>query len=77
MSRGAVSITRSKWRAVKGSYLGSCVPTRDIPRYIALYRAGRLPVDRLLSEQIALDEIHPALDRLARGESIRQVIRMN
>jgi len=35
-------------RTVKGSYLGSCVPTRDIPRYIALYRAGRLPVDRLL-----------------------------
>ncbi|MCD6680817.1 MAG: zinc-dependent alcohol dehydrogenase family protein [Burkholderiaceae bacterium] len=64
-------------RTVKGSYLGSCVPTRDIPRYIALYRAGSLPVDRLLSEQIGLDEIHPALDRLARGESIRQVIRMS
>lgn len=63
-------------RTIKGSYLGSCVPTRDIPRFIALYRSGRLPVDRLLSERITLDEIHPALDRLARGESIRQVIRM-
>lgn len=63
-------------RTVKGSYLGSCVPTRDIPRFIALYRAGKLPVDRLLSERITLDEIHPALDRLARGESVRQVIRM-
>lgn len=63
-------------RTVKGSYLGSCVPARDIPRFIALYRAGRLPVDQLLSERITLDEIHPALDRLARGESIRQVIRM-
>ncbi len=64
-------------RTVKGSYLGSCVPMRDIPRFIALYRAGKLSVDRLLSEQITLDEIHPALDRLARGESIRQVIRMD
>lgn len=64
-------------RTVRGSYLGSCVPSRDIPRYIAMYRAGQLPVDRLLSERITLDEIHPALDRLARGESIRQVIRMD
>lgn len=64
-------------RTVKGSYLGSCVPTRDIPRFISLYRAGKLPVDRLLSERITLDEIHPALDRLAQGESIRQVIRLS
>jgi alcohol dehydrogenase len=63
-------------RTVKGSYLGSCVPSRDIPRFISLYRSGQLPVDRLLSERITLDEIHPALDRLARGESIRQIIRM-
>jgi len=63
-------------RTLKGSYLGSCVPMRDIPRFIALYRAGKLPVDRLLSERITLDEIHPALDRLARGESVRQVIRL-
>ena len=34
---------------VKGSYIGTCVPMRDLPRYIALYRQGRLPVDRLLS----------------------------
>lgn len=72
----AVSLTGEE-RTLKGSYLGSCVPTRDIPRFIALYRAGRLPVDRLLSERITLDEIHPALDRLARGESIRQIIRMD
>ncbi len=39
-------------RTIKGSYLGSCDPARDIPRYIELYRAGRLPIDRLLSERI-------------------------
>src|SRR3546814_13018287 len=39
-------------RTVKGSYIGSCVPLRDVPRYIALYRPGRLPVDRLMSERL-------------------------
>jgi alcohol dehydrogenase len=61
-------------RTIKGSYLGSCVPARDIPRYIEWYRAGKLPVDRLLSERIRLDDINGAFDRLAAGASIRQVI---
>ncbi len=64
-------------RTVKGSYVGSCVPSRDIPRFIAMYKAGLLPVDKLLSERIRLDDINGALDRLARGESIRQVIMMD
>jgi alcohol dehydrogenase len=62
-------------RTLKGSYVGSCVPSRDIPRYVALYRAGRLPVDRLLSETIALDDINAAFDRLAEGKTVRQVIK--
>lgn len=61
-------------RTIKGSYLGSAVPARDIPHYIALHRAGRLPVDRLLSERIALDSINAGFDRLARAETVRQVI---
>jgi alcohol dehydrogenase len=61
-------------RTIKGSYLGSCVPARDIPRYIEWYQAGKLPVDRLLSETIALDDINAGFDRLARGETVRQVI---
>ena len=61
-------------RTLKGSYVGSCVPSRDIPRYVALYRAGRLPVDRLLSETIALEDINAAFDRLADGKTVRQVI---
>lgn len=63
-------------RTIKGSYLGSCVPARDIPRFISWYRAGRLPVDQLLSERIALDDINTAFDRLAAGESIRQVVEL-
>jgi alcohol dehydrogenase len=63
-------------RTIKGSYLGSCDPARDIPRYIEWYRAGRLPIDRLLSERIALDDINEAFDRLAEGKTIRQIVRL-
>lgn len=63
-------------RTIKGSYLGSCNPARDIPRYIEMYRAGRLPVDRLLSERIALQDINAAFDRLADGKSIRQIVEL-
>jgi alcohol dehydrogenase len=61
-------------RTVKGSYIGTCVPTRDIPRYIALYRAGRLPVDRLMSGTLTLDAINEGFDRLHEGRAVRQVI---
>jgi alcohol dehydrogenase len=61
-------------RTIRGSYLGSCVPQRDVPRYIDWYRAGRLPVNRLLSEHVALEDINAAFDRLASGETVRTVI---
>jgi alcohol dehydrogenase len=61
-------------RTVKGSYLGSCVPARDVPRYISLYQRGKLPVDKLLSEIVSLEGLNEAFDRLADGLSIRQVM---
>jgi alcohol dehydrogenase len=61
-------------RTVKGSYIGSCVPLRDVPRYIALYRQGLLPVDRLMSERLTLDQINEGFDRLAEGRTVRQII---
>ena len=61
-------------RTVKGSYVGSCVPLRDVPRYIALYRRGKLPVDRLMSERLTLAQINEGFDRLAEGHTVRQVI---
>jgi alcohol dehydrogenase len=72
----AVSLVAEE-RTVKGSYMGSAVPRRDIPRFIALHQAGRLPVDLLLSRTITLDEINPAFDALAKGEAVRQVIRFS
>ncbi len=61
-------------RTLKGSYVGSCVPERDIPRFIALYQQGLLPVDRLMSERIGLDDINEGFDRLADGASVRQIL---
>lgn len=59
---------------IRGSYLGSCDTSRDVPRFMELYRAGGLPVGQLVSHHIALDDINSALDRLADGEALRQVI---
>lgn len=61
-------------RTLKGSYIGSCVPARDIPRFIALYQQGLLPVDHLLSERIGLNDINAGFDRLADGASVRQIL---
>jgi alcohol dehydrogenase len=63
-------------RRVQGCYMGSCVPSRDIPRFIAMYRQGKLPVDKLLSSTGPLDDINAGFDRLARGEVVRHVIVM-
>jgi alcohol dehydrogenase len=61
-------------RTVKGSYIGTCVPTRDLPRYIELYRRGKLPVDGLMSGRMKLDEINLGFDRLHDGKAVRQVV---
>ena len=61
-------------RTLKGSYIGTCVPTRDIPRFVALYQAGKLPVDRLMSGKLKLDDINEGFDRLHEGKAVRQVI---
>jgi alcohol dehydrogenase len=61
-------------RTIKGSYIGTCVPVRDLPRYMALYRQGRLPVDRLLTGRMRLPEINDGFDRLREGRAVRQVV---
>ena len=69
----AVSLTVDE-RVLRGSYMGSAIPSRDIPRFIAMYQAGLLPVDKLLSHTLKLEEINEAFDVLDRGEAVRQVI---
>ena len=73
LSIPAVSLVAEE-RTLKGSYMGSAVPSRDIPRYIALYRNGLLPVDRLLTHTLALEDINAGFDRMVEGTAIRQVV---
>jgi alcohol dehydrogenase len=61
-------------RTIKGSYIGTCVPSRDLPRYIDLYMQGRLPVDKLMSGHLKLEEINEGFDRLHEGKAVRQVV---
>jgi alcohol dehydrogenase len=69
----AVSLVAEE-RTLRGSYLGSAVPALEIPRLVELYTAGLLPVDKLLTHRLALDEVNEGFDRLARGEAVRQAI---
>jgi alcohol dehydrogenase len=64
-------------RSLIGSYLGSALPSRDIPHFVELWRAGRLPVESLVSASIALEDINAAMDQLAEGKAVRQVIRFD
>ncbi len=61
-------------RTIKGSYIGTCVPSRDLPRYIELYQQGKLPVNRLLTHKLKLSEINEGFDRLHEGKAVRQVV---
>ena len=64
-------------RTVKGSYVGSCVPDRDIPRFVSLYKQGRLNIDPLISEVITLDDINEGFDKLASGDVGRIIVKMH
>jgi len=61
-------------KTLMGSYMGASVPRRDIPRYVSLWRAGRLPVERLLTSVSPLKDVNMLLDKLADGEAIRQIM---
>jgi len=61
-------------KSIRGSYMGSCVPPRDIPRFLALYRQGKLPVERLRQGVVGLDGLNAGFDRLAEGEVLRQML---
>jgi len=61
-------------RTIKGSYIGTCVPSRDLPRYIELYQRGKLPVNRLMTGRMKLDQINEGFDLLHEGKAVRQVV---
>ena len=61
-------------RCIKGSYMGSCVAKRDIPRYLNMFQNGSLPVDKLMSRLIGFDDLNAAMDRLADAKTVREVL---
>lgn len=61
-------------RTLVGSYMGSAAPQRDLPRYVALWKAGRMPVDRLRSATLPLERVNEAFEALASGVAVRQVL---
>jgi Zn-dependent alcohol dehydrogenase len=61
-------------KALLGSYLGDTSPQRDVPRFVALWRSGRFPVERLLSETLPLSDINRGFDKLAAGTTVRTVV---
>lgn len=73
LSIPAVSLVAEE-RTLKGSYIGSCVPRRDLPHYVSLFQSGRLPVDRLLTHRLRLQEVNEGFDRLHAGVGVRQVV---
>ena len=62
-------------RTIRGAFMSSAVPQRDIPRYVTLWRAGKLPVEKLISGTIGLDKLNEAMDALAGGDALRTIVR--
>jgi S-(hydroxymethyl)mycothiol dehydrogenase len=60
--------------ALKSSWYGDCLPTRDFPMLIDLYLQGRLDLDRFVTETITLDEVEEAFHKMERGEVLRSVV---
>ena len=60
--------------ALKSSWYGDCLPSRDFPMLIDLYQQGRLDLDGFVSETIGLDDVEEAFHRMERGEVLRSVV---
>ncbi|WP_330229367.1 S-(hydroxymethyl)mycothiol dehydrogenase [Nocardia sp. NBC_00508] len=64
----------SRGGALKSSWYGDCLPERDFPTLIDLYRQGRLPLHRFVTERIGLDEVEQAFDKMHAGAVLRSVV---
>lgn len=64
----------SNEKAVIGSYMGSSVPVRDIPRFLRMFHAGQLPVDKLIDGYLGFDEVNAGFDKLNEGKALRQIL---
>jgi S-(hydroxymethyl)mycothiol dehydrogenase len=60
--------------ALKSSWYGDCLPSRDFPMLVDLHLSGRLPLDKFVSETIGLDQVEEAFAKMGRGEVLRSVV---
>jgi len=60
--------------SLKSSWYGDCLPSRDFPMLVDLHLQGRLPLDKFVSETIALDDVEAAFAKMQRGEVLRSVV---
>ena len=60
--------------ALKSSWYGDCLPSRDFPLLVDLHLQGRLPLDKFVSETIALDQVEEAFEAMHRGDVLRSVV---
>ena len=60
--------------SIKSSWYGDCLPSRDFPMLVDLHQQGRLPLDKFVSETIALDQVEEAFHKMERGEVLRSVV---
>jgi S-(hydroxymethyl)glutathione dehydrogenase/alcohol dehydrogenase len=61
-------------KSLRSSLYGGCDLQRDVPRFVRLWRAGRLDIEGLISRRIAFDELNEAVAALRDGDAIRQVV---
>ncbi|MEV4890010.1 S-(hydroxymethyl)mycothiol dehydrogenase [Nonomuraea sp. NPDC055795] len=60
--------------ALKSSWYGDCLPSRDFPMLVDLFLQNRLPLDKFVSEEIGLDQVEEAFAKMHRGEVLRSVV---
>ena len=60
--------------ALKSSWYGDCLPSRDFPMYVDLYLQGRFPLDKFVTDEIGIDEVDQAFEKMHKGEVLRSVV---
>ncbi len=60
--------------ALKSSWYGDCLPSRDFPMLVDLYQQGRLDLDAFVTEEISIDDVEAAFERMHHGDVLRSVV---
>jgi S-(hydroxymethyl)mycothiol dehydrogenase len=56
------------------SWYGDCLPSRDFPLLVDLYRKGKLQLSELITQRVALEDVETAFEAMVRGETLKSVV---